>query len=169
MYYLFDTCTTRCSINGRTRPRGRSHLRIVPIGSDNTRTKCNKARPRSEIASNFSLSPGRERLENRGAKSVSKRRDTLLLLSTPHNARPSFAGHPPRGGFFSAQPIITHAVFVRSVNATRCKPCESVRFRRSKTRPPRPDFTPISHDPCLASNDCSAINNIYKRKEYYQG
>lgn len=45
MYYLFDTCTTRCSINGRTRPRGRSHLRIVPIGSDNTRTKCSKPDP----------------------------------------------------------------------------------------------------------------------------
>lgn len=42
MYYLFDTCTTR---NGRTRPRGRSHLRIVPIGSDNTRTKCSKPDP----------------------------------------------------------------------------------------------------------------------------
>lgn len=28
-----------------TRPRGRSHLRIVPIGSDNTRTKCSKPDP----------------------------------------------------------------------------------------------------------------------------
>lgn len=129
MYYLFDTCTTRCSINAHTRPR--SHLRIVPIGSDNTsRTKC--ASSDSEIASNFSLSLSfcLEKLENRGTKSVSKRatrRDTLLLLSTPHNApaHPLLVIHP-RGGFFSAQPIITRAR-VRPIRG-ECRSLQTMRI-----------------------------------------
>lgn len=97
-----------------------------------------------KLPANFSLPAERERLENRGAKSVTKRRDTklLLLFHATYNA-PSFAdGHPPlRDGLLSAQPIIAHAVFVRSVNATIANRCvfdaRGEFFPRSKTWPAR--------------------------------
>lgn len=96
MYYLFDTCTTRCSINAHTRPR--SHLRIVPIGSDNTsRTKC--ASSDSEIASNFSLSlsrpgeTGKSRRKKR-FEAGNAARYTFAPFHAAQCARPSFASHP---------------------------------------------------------------------------
>lgn len=81
---FFDTCTTRCSIDSRILGRGRSHLRIVPIGSDNTRTKCAPRSTALKLPPIF-LSRPREKLENRGAKSVSKR-----ACAEMYNMPPSF-------------------------------------------------------------------------------
>lgn len=126
MYYLFDTCTTRCSINAHTRPR--SHLRIVPIGSDNTsRTKC--ASSDSEIASNFSLSlsrpgeTGKSRRKKR-FEAGNAARYTFAPFHAAQCARPSFASHP------SARWILLGATdyHARSCSPNPCRSLQTMRI-----------------------------------------
>lgn len=123
MYYLFDTCTTRCSINAHTRPR--SHLRIVPIGSDNTsRTKC--ASSDSEIASNFSLSLSRpgETGKSRRKKRFEAAQYTFAPFHAAQCARPSFASHP------SARWILLGATdyHARSCSSDPCRSLQTMRI-----------------------------------------
>lgn len=123
MYYLFDTCTTRCSINAHTRPR--SHLRIVPIGSDNTsRTKC--ASSDSEIASNFSLSLSRpgETGKSRRKKRFEAARYTFAPFHAAQCACPSFASHP------SARWILLGATdyHARSCSSDPCRSLQTMRI-----------------------------------------
>lgn len=126
MYYLFDTCTTRCSINAHTRPR--SHLRILPIGSDNTsRTKC--ASSDSEIASNFSLSlsrpgeTGKSRRKKR-FEAGNAARYTFAPFHAAQCARPSFASHP------SARWILLGATdyHARSCSSDPCRSLQTMRI-----------------------------------------
>lgn len=126
MYYLFDTCTTRCSINAHTRPR--SHLRIVPIGSDNTsRTKC--ASSDSEIASNFSLSlsrpgeTGKSRRKKR-FEAGNAARYTFAPFHAAQCACPSFASHP------SARWILLGATdyHARSCSSDPCRSLQTMRI-----------------------------------------
>lgn len=119
MYYLSDTCTTRCSIKTLDR---RSHLRIVSIGWRITREQSIARRSNGLKLPLIFLF--REKLENQAAKSAPNRACSL--------GRGTFAP------FYTVTPSMVHCysirdeillqtniVRTRDTNSTRYKPYES--------------------------------------------